>query len=840
MQAAERVAEGAAQRIDCAHCGLPVPPVLVREGEAESFCCPGCEHVHRILLGAGLETYYDLRDEFERPDAAQPARWTDETFAAFDRDVFRERHVRGLPGGLARVELLLEGVRCAACVWLVERLPRIEPGVHAARLGLADARVEVDFDPARTSPARIARALASLGYPPHPVRSEDRRAAGRREERRRLVRLAVAAACAGNAMLVAFALYSDRAGDLAPEHATLFRWTGMGLCLVSLAWPGAEFFRGAWAALRTRAGSLDVPIALALLVGAVAGTWQTVTGRGEAYFDSLTVLVFLLLVGRWVQFRQQAWARRAVDLARAFTPSSARRVEPDGSLEEVAAEELAPGDVVEVRTGETLPADGRLTSGHVRLDRSLLTGEAEPVACDVGERVHGGTRNVGGTLRLRVEQVGAESRVGKLLERVERGLADKPAIQRLTDRIAWRFVSVVSALAMATFLGWTLRSGLGAGLDNAVALLIVACPCALGIATPLTLAVAAGRAANEGLLVQNAGAFEALARGGRLVLDKTGTLTFGRPQVTEWVGDESLQGAVAALEAGSVHPIGRALVDAFGGRPGAGRRAASVEERQDGGLVGKVGERSLRVGSILHLERNGCALPLELTRAAHRIEARGESVVAVAADGRARAVCGLADRLRPDAADALEELRVLGFEPEILSGDAVGAVRRAARDLRVPSELTRGACTPEQKQDHVRALRAAGERVAMVGDGVNDAAALTAADVGVSVHGSAEASLLAADIHVARAGLVPLVRLVHLSRRTLRTIRGNLLLSLGYNALAIGLAMVGLIDPLAAAILMPISSATVLVTAMLSLRPRPAAGPRRVRRPSAAVQVRAA
>ena len=820
MKTAELREAGAA----CAHCGLPVPPAMRRVHGEPSFCCRGCEHVHGVLQAAGLESYYVLRDEFEQDGDARPASESTETYAAFEREAFRTRHVRSLDDRLERVEFLLEGVRCAACVWLIESLPRVEPGVRAARVGLADAQVRVDYDPAATSPGRIARALSSLGYTPHVVRREERVRAARAEERRRLLRLAVAGACAGNVMLVSFALYSGRAGGLDPNHAALFRWTALVLGLSSLAWPGSEFFRGAWAALRTRTGSLDVPIALALGVGAVAGIWQTVSGDRETYFDSLSVLVFLLLVGRWVQFRQQSWARRSVDLARAFTPGSARRVEPGGDLQEVGAQELRPEDLVEVRTGEVLPADGSLTSDRARLDRSLLTGESEPVTCTSGEPLHAGTRNLGGTLRMRVTRVGPESRVGKLLELVERGLGAKPRIQRLTDRISWAFVSAVCLLGSVTFGLWWMHADLATGIDNAVALLIVACPCALGLATPLTLAVASGLAAKRGLLVQNAAVFEDLARGGRLVLDKTGTLTAGRPTVKSWHGDESLQGDVAALERGSTHPVARALVRAFDAERSASASPRDVQERQDGGVSGELRGRSLRVGTLEHLARYGCTVQHEHAEAARSARLRGESAVVVAVDGRSEAVCGLGDVLREDALPAVRALEELGFEPEICSGDASETVARCAVELGLDPRNARGGVSPEDKQARVRELQARGLHTVMVGDGVNDAAGLSAAHVGISVHGSAEASLLAADVHASRPGLLPLVELVQLAHRTRRTILTNLAVSLTYNTLAVGLAMAGRVDPLVAAVLMPISSASVLAFAMFSLRGSSVAG----------------
>jgi len=804
----------------CAHCGLTVPAALVEPESAEQYCCSGCRAVRATLLASGLADYYDLRARFDDAATREPARSSRRSYAAFDREVFQRQHVR-TTGELARIDLLLEGVRCAACVWLVEKLPRFVPGVRAAELRLSDSRVSITYDPQRVELSTIAARLESIGYPVHPAHSEIQRELGKRAERRLLVELGVAGVSAGNAMLVAFALYSGASGDLQASHAALFRWTGLVLGWIAILWPGQRFLRGAYGALRTRTANLDLPIAIALVAGGLAGTWNTVTARGDSYFDSLTLLVFLLLAGRYVQARQQRFASDAVDLMRALTPVGCRVVRGAGQdevIEEVTIAELVSGDLVEVRSGEPLPADGALEVGASCIDRALLTGESTPVAVGVGDVVHAGSQNVGGTLRIRVTEVGAASRIGRLMGLVQESLAEKPPIERFTDRIAGWFVGILTALALATFLYWLRAAGLGVAIDNTVALLIVACPCALGLATPLTLAVAVGRAARAGLLVKDAAVFERLARGGHLLLDKTGTITRGAPTLVEWVGDTQLRADVAALEAVSLHPIARALCAALEGDARSGVRATDVEELLDGGIRGRVLGADVRVGSLEHLAHHGAALGPELAAAARRLEAVGCTVVGAARESRCAAILGLIDAPRDGARDALRALVDRGFTPEVLSGDVQGAVARVASEVGLDPAVARGAVEPEEKLARVRELLAQGRPCVMVGDGVNDAAALAAAGVGIAVHGGAEASLAAADAYSSRPGLAPLVELVDLSRRTLATIHRNLALSLVYNGVAVVSAMLGLVDPLVAAILMPVSSASVLGLALLSIR----------------------
>ena len=807
-----------AVRVHCTHCRLVVPPALVEPGASEQYCCHGCRTVRETLRGAGLADGFDgvyNRFATERVSARSSGR----SFEAFDRDAFREEHVESEHGGaLARVEFLLEGVHCAACVWLVERLGRLEEGVVESNLMLRDARVCVRFDPERTSPARIARALDRLGYTPHPARADAARERARAQERRHLMRMGAAAVCAGNAMLVAFALYSSETAGAGAEaidasYRSLFLWTGVALGWLSILWPGRVFLQGAWSAFRARRSSLDLPIAIALVAGALAGTWSVAFGGGESYFDSLSILVFLLLVGRYVQAREQRFASDAVDLTRALTASTAR-IERDGEEYEVGVSELRTGDITVVRAGEPFPSDGLVVSGRSSVDTSLLTGESDPGPVGPGERVLAGTQNIAGPLRVRVTECGAETRAGKLMELVGKGLHSKPPIERFTDRVAGLFVTVVCGLAAATFAWWAGVEGDAlAAVENTVALLIVACPCALGLATPLTLAVAVGRAARRGVLVKDAAAFERLARHGTFLFDKTGTLTRGALRVVNWGGDESVRGAVATLESSSSHPVGAALARDFADEAAQGVRAEEVVERLDGGIAGLVDQASIAVGSPRWMRGRGVEIGGELELRIREAEARGETVVGVTRDGDLVAAVSLADAVRSDASDVLHRLRSCGFDVEVLSGDGMGAVERVASELGV--DRASGAVEPEAKLARVLALQAKGDRAIMVGDGVNDAAALAAADVGIAVRGGAEVSLAAADVYVSKDGLTPIADLVRLSRRTMRTIRCNLALSLVYNVVGVTCAALGLMSPLFAAVLMPLSSISVLALALV-------------------------
>ncbi|MGD0387755.1 MAG: heavy metal translocating P-type ATPase [Tepidisphaeraceae bacterium] len=807
--------------VPCSHCGQDVPRGLVEAQSQMQFCCAGCRAVYDAIHACGLEAYYRLRDAAVNPPRRLrlPPRPSDSNFESFDAPAFHKLYVQRQSETVASVDLMLEGVTCAACVWLIERLPHALRGVIEARLSLRQAIVRVTWNTRELSLSRIGRTLNSLGYTPHPAKGLPRKQVSRIEVRKRMIDLAVAGAIAGNAMLVACALYAGRGGRMEDSYREFFRCISAVLGILSLAWPGAGFFRGAMAAVRLRTVNFDVPIVLGLVAGGVAGIVNVILNRGEVYFDSLSVLVFLLLVGRFLQFRQQRRADDAVELLFCLAPSTCRIVRPDGRIEEMPIEAVVPGDVIEVLSGQTIAADGVVESGQSHVLQALLTGEAAPVPVGVGAKVFGGVVNQGASLRIRVSEVGADSRVGRLMRVVERGVAEKPAIVQFADRIASRFVLIVTLAAAGTFAYWS-RFNVAAAVDHAVALLIVCCPCVLGLATPVTLAVAIGRLARRDILVKSGAAIEKLARRGQILLDKTGTLTFGQLRLVCWHGDEQLKPVVAAMERQSQHPVARAFCQALAGFELSAAQSAllhDVKEQPNGGIRALLGSRAVRVGSPAFVNRAGISVPPSLARLQHELEQMGTTVVLVAVDGNAVALAGFGDQIRDDSSAAIHALGELDWNEEILSGDAQSVVRKVAGAVGIDPSRATGEMTPEAKLALVRQYQGKCLTV-MVGDGVNDAAALAAADVGIAVHGGAEASLAAADVYIASPGLTPLVHLITAARKTMRTIRVNLAISLGYNLVAAALAATGKMSPLICAILMPASSATVLSLAMASIR----------------------
>jgi Cu2+-exporting ATPase len=850
LAAAER-AEGEVDEGVCAHCGLEVPGARAgggggvggtgRAGRGErAFCCHGCETAYGLINACGLGGYYALRRAAGELGAGRPVAEGEDgggAYAEFDDESFVRLYARdvgsgagGVGGvGLKSVDFVLEGMHCAACVWLMERLPSVVPGVVEARVQFRRGMVTVVYEAGRVRLSAVARALKALGYPPHAARERAARDVRVIEDRKHLVRIAVAGAMMGNIMILAFALYGGVLGGIEPLYDGLFRWLSMVLGVASLAGPGRVFFQSAWASVRARTPNLDVPIVLALVAGGVAGVVNTVLGRGEIYFDTLSALVFLLLVGRFVQHRQQRWAVDSVELLHALTPAWAWKVLPGeagaggGSVARTPIEGVMPGDVVEVRAGESIPVDGVVEWGASHADESILTGESRPVGIEPGSAVLAGAVNLSAPIRVRARATGAQTRAGRIMGLVEEASLRRAPILRFIDRVGVCFIVGVTLLAAVTLGAWW-SVDRSAAIDHAVAMLIVTCPCALALAAPLAVGVTIGRASRRGMLIKGGDVFERLSRPGVVVLDKTGTITEGRLAVRWWMGDRASQRLAAAVESAVSHPIARAIAEFA---PGPAALARGVRQTLGAGVQGVVNGHEVAVGSEAFIRGLGAEVDSNLLADVQRVRAAGMVGVLVAVDGRATAVAGLGDALRAGAAEAVATLKSLGHEVRLLSGDHPETVRAVGRELGLPAEACMGGVSPEGKAAYVRELVSAwgsggrrggggggGGTVVMVGDGVNDAAALASAGVGVAVQGGAEASLAAADVYLARPGLGAVVELVRSGPRVMRAIYAILAVSLVYNVISAGLTLLGLIHPMIAAAVMPISSLSVLAVAV--------------------------
>lgn len=793
----------------CFHCSEPVPPGLdltvTVDGAPRPVCCPGCRAVAQLILSSGHADYYRFRTAPAlRP--AEPA--AADAWTAFDRPQAQATFVHQVSAERAEAGFVVEGLRCAACAWLIESQLMRLPGVCEVRVSPATGRVQLAWRPAELKLSELLGTLAALGYRPHPI-AADARAAATRERHSALKRLLVAGLGMMQVSSFAFAFYL--AGDtLEPAMRDFLRLISMLVALPVLLYAGTPFFLGAWRGLRHGRPGMDLPVAIALTLAGGASVWITLTGGAEVYFDSVVMFVFFLSVSRWFEADARGRVRSVGEALAAMLPASVLRLGADGPTP-VAVSELAPGDRVLVGSGEVIPADGLLLEGATQVDEALLTGESEPRRRTAGEALIGGSVNLGPPVTVELQRVGTATQVSQIARLLQRAQADRPPLALLADRLASGFIGLVLLAAAATGQYWW-QVEPTRWLANTLAVLVVSCPCALALATPTAFAAAAAGLARRGLLVTRGAALENLTRVRSVLLDKTGTLTAGRPQIA---ASRSLDGTpieqhlavAAALEVGSSHPYARAFLPHAGGLT-----AAQVEPVTAGGVRGQVDGRTWHLGTPEFAGGPGQTAAVDALEREHG----AGSWVGLGDGQRLVALFLLSDPLRTDAADTLAALARRGLAPAISSGDAAPAVAAVAGRLGVRDWQARQ--TPQQKLAAIRARQQRGEVVLMVGDGVNDAPILAGADVSVALASGAALAHSQADLLLLGERLAPLLDGIDTARRTLAVVRQNLAWAAVYNLLAIPLAAAGLVPPWLAALGMSASSALVVGNSLRLLR----------------------
>lgn len=745
----------------CIHCAAAMEP-----GSGE-YCCSGCEMAAAIIHGAGLDAYYERRETAGgRPELAGGS-W--DTVP-----------VEPGPGSTCTAMLAVDGLSCSACVWVTERVLQTTPGVLSASVSYATGRTRLSWDPAIVDLATIAGRIAAIGYRPRPLVGEVT------PDRGLLLRLGVSAFCSVNIMLLSASLYAGWFDGISDREAALMRWAALALATPIALWCAEPLFRGAIAGLRQRVLHMDLPVSIGIVAMYGQGIYATLTA-GDPWLDSLGMLVTLLLGGRLLEQRGRRNAAEAALALGSATPRTARR----GGVE-VPASELRAGDLIDIGLGEEVPADGVIEAtgaGPVRARMAILTGESEPVAVGMGDALVTGAVLDAGSVTLRVQATGAET----LLARMARAVAeasDHPAPPSVTDRIAPWFTGATLVLAV-------LALAFG-GPGRAMAVLVVACPCALSLAGPLSTAAGLGAAARRGLLVRTGDALRNLAEVQIIAFDKTGTLTTGLPAVVDvevslidrpgnrqdtsaWPSTQDhVVRIAAALERASAHPAARAIRGEAARRGIALAASTGLHEEPGVGVVGEVDGQLWSLG------------------------AGGPGEVVLRWQGVRVGALRLRDTLRPDADRTVAALKGLGYRVVLLTGDHADVAGRIAAEAGV-DEVVAGA-TPEMKAAWVRA-QAGG--VLVVGDGVNDGPALAASRVGVAMGTGVASTVTVADAVIAHDGLGPVVAGLRAAAAAKRAVRGNAGRSVAYNTLAVSAAMVGLVNPLVAAVLMPLSSAMV-------------------------------
>ncbi len=717
---------------------------------------------------------------------------------------------------MAEIDLGIEGMTCAACVTRVEKVLKRVPGVAAAEVNLATNRARVHAG-AEVKLEALTEAVSRAGYTAVPV------AQARHARPDPLWPVLVAA------LLTLPLVLPMLADPFGYGHVLMLPpWVQFLLALPVQFGFGARFYVAAWKSLRGGSASMDVLVALgttaafALSTGEMIVAWPGYTM--DLYFEGASVVITLVMLGRFLEHRARARTTAAIEALAALRPETAR-IMRDGTEQEVPTASLRAGDVLVIRPGERIAADGVVEDGTGSVDESLLTGESLPVAKAPGERVTGGAINGEARLLVRATSVGAESVLARMIRLVEDAQATKPPIQRLADRVSAVFVPAVVAIALATFLGWWLIGGdVVPAVIHAVAVLVIACPCAMGLATPTAIMVGTGVAARRGILIRDAAALEGAHAVTTVAFDKTGTLTEGHPRLlalhpAPGVSEEEVLRLAAALQSGSEHPLARAVIEAA---QGVSIPAAEAVRALPGrGVEGVVEGRRLVLGSRRLLDETG-ATPGDLAEAEAALSAEGRSLAWLAtADGETLALLGFGDAVKPTAAAAIARLKAMGIRTVLISGDTKAAARTAALALGIDD--VQAEVLPADKAAHVAALRAEGGVVAMVGDGVNDAPALAAADVGFAMGTGTDVAMHAAGITLMRGDPALVADAIDLSRRTWAKLRQGLFWAFAYNVLGIPVAAAGFLDPMLAGGAMALSSVSVVLNALSLRRWRPGA-----------------
>ena len=764
----------------CLHCGDVV-------ANSVRFCCRGCAGAFELIKTLGLGRYYERRAQAgivkgvqpeEAPVAADPSAW-----------------VTTDAKGICRLSLMVEGLQCGACVWLIEQSLLREPGVAQARVSLSTRRLTLAWRQGEADPVKLIDRVQHLGYRLVPFDPCLLQSADDAESKALLRAMAIAGFAAGNIMLFSVSVWAGHAEGMAAGTRDLFHWISALIAIPVIAYAGQPFFRSALEAIRNRRTNMDVPISLAIILAPSISLLETFRGGEHAYFDSAVTLLFFLLIGRYLDRRVRARARLAVEQLTALNGTAATVIDVDGRTRDLLPTSVQPGMRVLVAAGGCIPVDGVIESGASDIDLSILTGESAPAARKSGDEVFAGAVNLTAPLRVVTRQSGSRTLLADIIGLMEAAEARRGRYVRIADRVARYYSPVVHSVALLTFLGWTLLGGLSwqPALLIAVAVLIITCPCALALAVPVVQVAASQRLMRAGILLKAGDALERLREVDHVVFDKTGTLTTGELRLPPDI-DRAALAIASSIAAASRHPLARAV-----------RRAAPDVPARDG--VREIAGSGLEVTDAAGTWRLGSNAFVGVPD-----DGSGMQSLWLAGPGRTPLRFEFADDIRPDAAAAIARLRRMGCGIEICSGDRPAAVAAIAAKLGVAT--WHGAMRPGDKVAHLEQLRGAGKRVAMVGDGLNDAPALASAHVSIAPATGTDVTQSAADIVFQGASLAAIPDTLALARKADGLMRQNLALALFYNLAAVPLAIIGLVTPLIAALAMSSSSILVICNAL--------------------------
>jgi Cu2+-exporting ATPase len=814
-----------ANSIDCYHCGLPVVAAdqfcSQLAGKERHFCCPACQAVACTIIDSGLSSFYQYRNNDSDAAAQTPAEeWINESFSAFDDAEFQQRYVsiKHVDGkSVATTQLLIGGIHCAACIWLLEKYLKKLAGINMVSVSLSEQKAGLSWCVDELSLSSICRAISALGYQPEPYSNNHLQALLQRENHQALRRLGVAGIAMMQVTMFAIALYAGDFHSMTLEHRDFIRSVSLIVTTPVVLYSAQPFFIGAWRGLKLAKPGMDLPVAIAISLAYVASIKATLLGAGEVYFDSVTMFTFLLLAGRYLEMRSRHLAgRRSSDLA-SLLPAIAQRVREQGGSESIPLFKIKVGDQLMVRPGQVVPADGLVIEGSSGVDESQMTGEFALQDKVVGDTVVAGTINGSGVLTMRVEATGVDLQLQSINRLLVQARSEKPQLAQLADRFAGYFVLLVLLLAALSYGYWAYFAGDEFSQHAfwiCLSVLVVSCPCALSLATPVALTAATSRLREFGLLVTRSHVWEVMPVITDVVCDKTGSLTKGElsiaeiKPVTTGTASEYLRIA-AALENFSEHPISKAFISGDI-KAEAGERQLTIKHSQTDvgeGIQAEVNGRHYRLGrssyaAALYDQPDEPLMP----------SCRSGQWVLLSDNQRPLCWFRLEDSLRDDAALMVTSLQQQGLVVHILSGDNSSAVQQLAEQLSV--DHCKAGARPKDKLDYIRQLQSAGAKVLMLGDGINDVPVLAAADISVAMASASDLAKTQADSILLNRRLMGVLTLLTLSQATQRTIRQNIIWALAYNFLAIPLAAMAMIAPYVAAIGMSFSSLLVVLNAL--------------------------
>lgn len=792
----------------CFHCGLPVPKGshyrVEIDGKSQAMCCPGCQAVAQAIVDNGLTDYYRYRTEQSAmarqlvPDALK-------NLELYDRDDIQRSFVSS-QGDIREAALILEGIVCAACIWLSERHVMQLPGVLAFSVNYATHRAQVKWDDSRIKLSQILKAISDIGYLAHPLDPNRQEQVYKREKSAALRRLAVAGLGAMQVMMIAVALYASGEQGMESGLKLFLRWMSFLIAAPVIVYAAKPFFTGLLRDLKLRRLGMDVPVALAIGAAFMASTWATITEAGEIYFDSVTMFTFFLLAGRYLEMSARHRAGQAAEELVKLIPAMATRLNADNQQDVVPVSELRPDDRVLIKPGESIPADGINLGGTSSVDESLLTGESLPVIKQPGDQLIGGSVNIENSMTMCVQHVGQDTVLASIQRLLDRAQSEKPRLAELADQVAGYFVAALLVIAVAVGIYWWQAQAHDA-FWIVISVLVVTCPCALSLATPVALTAATGRLTRDGILTTRGHALETLATVTDIVFDKTGTLTQGRLtlETVQLHADKSettcLQIA-CALERFSEHPLAKAILAHRAELEELNAEAVQVIPGQ--GLHGNIDGETYFIGNPDFI-----AQTLGNTAIQH---AHAQTTVMLADSRQLLAVFTFSDQLRHGVQEAIAGLKQLGCRVHLFSGDREAVVARTAQHIGIEHAV--GQMTPADKLAQLHALQESGAVVAMVGDGVNDAPVLAGAQVSLAMGSGTQIAQASADMVLLSEDLGQLVDAVKAARLTRRIIRENLSWAVVYNLIALPLAAAGWVAPWMAAIGMSASSLIVVVNAL--------------------------